>query len=125
MTGNDVLKQAYVLLNYTDNNGDIHAGNNANLSKRALPIVNQIYADLWEPREAGAKFSVLRSLNEPLDLNDHTAINIMPYGVAMLMAQSDGDADNQTLYASLYNQRRCGSVTKSDRIQDQLPTTFL
>ncbi len=125
MTGNDVLKQAYILLNYTDNNGNIHAGNNANLSKRALAVVNQIYADLWEPREDGAAFSVLHALHEPLDLIDYTAINIMPYGVAMLLAQSDGDADNQTLFASLYNQRRPSAVTKSERIVDGLPTTFL
>lgn len=125
MTGNDVLKQAYVLLNYTDNNGDIHAGNNANLSKRALPIINQIYADLWEARTQGVTFCALTSLHESLDLNHHTAFNIMPYGVAMLLAQSDGDADNQTLFASLYNQRRPSAVTKSERIVDSLPITFL
>ncbi|MBQ6829798.1 MAG: hypothetical protein IJO59_01590 [Clostridia bacterium] len=125
MTGNDILKQAYTLLNYTDHNGDIHAGNNANLSKRALAIVNQIYADLWEPRRDGSVFEVLHHLHETLDLNEHTAMNIMPYGVAMLLAQSDGDTDNQTLYASLYNQRRPSAVTQSNRIIDRLPRTFM
>ena len=125
MTGNDILKQAYVLLNYTDANGDINAGNNANLSKRALPIINQIYADVWQPRSVGEKFEALTNTNQPLNLDDYTAINIMPYGVAMLLAQSDGDADNQAIYSNIYNQRRCASVTQSDRIIDRLPITFM
>lgn len=125
MTGNDILRQAYALLNYTDSNGNINAGNNANLNKRALPIINQIYADLWQPQTAGASFEALKTMYQPLDLNDYTAVNIMPYGVAMMLAQSDGDADNQTLYASLYNQRRAGAVTRSDRIVDAMPRTYL
>ncbi len=125
MTGNDILRQAYVLLNYTDANGNVNAGNNANLSKRALPIINQIYADLWQPRTAGAMFKALTTMQQALDIDDYTAINIMPYGVAMLLAQSDGDADNQTIYASLYNQRRAGAVTRSDRVVDAMPRTYL
>lgn len=125
MTGTDILRQAYTLLNYTDANGNVNAANNANLSKRALPIINQIYADLWQPRMAGAKFEVLSTMNQPLDLDDYTAINIMPYGVAMMLAQSDGDVDNQSVYASLYNQRRAGAVTTTDRIIDKLPRTYL
>ena len=41
----------------------------------------------------------------------------MPYGVAMLMAQTVGDGDNQSLYAALYNRKRAG-MTKSDRRVD-------
>ena len=125
MTGTDILRQAYTLLNYTDANGNVNAANNANLSKRALPIINQIYADLWQPRMVGAKFEVLSTMNQPLDLDDYTAINIMPYGVAMMLAQSDGDVDNQSVYATLYNQRRAGAVTTTDRIIDKLPRTYL
>ncbi len=125
MTGTDILRQAYTLLNYTDANGNVNAANNANLSKRALSIVNQIYADLWHPRTVGAKFEVLSTMNQALDLDDYTAINIMPYGVAMMLAQSDGDADNQSVYAALYNQRRAGAVTTTDRIIDKLPRTYL
>ena len=111
MTGTDILRQAYALLNYTDANGEVNAANNANLSKRALPIINQIYADLWHPRTGGSSFSLLTTMNEQLDLDDYTAVNIMPYGVAMMMAQSEGDADNQSVFSALYNQRRSGAVT--------------
>lgn len=125
MTGNDVLKQAYSLLNYTDANGNINAANNANLSKRALPLINQIYADLWQPSAPDDLFRVLTSTHENLKLDEYTAVNIMPYGVAMLLAQSDGDADNQTVYAALYNQRRAGAVTQTARIHDTMPRTYL
>ena len=125
MTGNEILKQAYILLNYTDNNGNIQAANNANMSKRSLSLINQIYADSWESREVGATFVPLHALHETLDLNDYTLFNIMPYGVAMLIAQSDGDTDNQTLYATLYNQRRPSAFTQSAKIADRLPVTFM
>ncbi len=125
MTGNDILKQAMTLLNYTDNNGNVNAGNNANLNKRALPIINQIYADLWEPVENCAEFAVLTNMNEPIDLNRYALLNVMPYGVAMLLAQSDGDAENQTMYASLYNQRRAGAFRQSGHVLDTMPRTFM
>ena len=125
MTGNEILKQAYILLNYTDNNGNIQATNNANMSKRSLSLINQIYADLWEAREVGATFVPIHALHETLDLNDYTLFNIMPYGVAMLIAQSDGDVDNQTLYASLYNQRRPSAFTQGSKIADRLPVTYM
>lgn len=121
MTGNDIFKQAMVLLNYTDNNGNVNAGNNANLNKRALPIVNQIYADLSESAEP----KILTSLNEQIDLNRYALLNVMPYGVAMLLAQSDGDAENQTLYASLYNQRRASAFKNGSSRIDVLPVPYM
>ena len=125
MTGTEVLRQAMSLLNYTDTNGNINAANNANLNKRALPLINQIYADLWEARTEGAFFTALKSLGETLDLNDYVCYNILPYGVAMLLAQSDGDVDNQSLYASIYNQRRPAAFSRGGHIRDVLPRTYL
>jgi hypothetical protein len=121
MTGNEILNQAYILLNYTDSNGNIDSGNNASINKRSLSIVNQIYADLWDSQEL---FEPLHAMHETINLNAHAVFNVMPYGVAMLIAQSEGDADNQSLYASLYNQRRPSAFEKSGRIADKLPITF-
>lgn len=125
MTGNDVLRQALSLLNYTDTNGNLNAANNANLNKRSLPLINQIYADLWDKTDDFSSFSALKSLNESLELNDYVCYNILPYGVAMLLAQSDGDADNQALYSSIYNQRRPAAFSRAGHIQDVLPRTYL
>ena len=45
---------------------------------------------------------------------DDALHDVMPYGVAMLLALSEGDGDNQLLYAGLYNRKRaaCGAATR-------------
>lgn len=124
MLANEVFKQALVLLNYTDPHGNIDAVNNAELYKRALPLLNQIYADLWHIR-TGEGFQPLTSLSQVVPLESYVVNNIMPYGVAMLIAQTNGDADNQAIYAALYNQRRSAAQSVSDRITDRLPRAYL
>lgn len=120
MTGQEIFRQALLLLNYTNAHGAVDAQNNAELHRRALPIVNQIYADLWAVRHEG-DFVPLASLSEPVLLEANTVMNGMIYGVAMLVAQTDGDAENQTLYAALYNQRRSAACTHTSRIQNRMP----
>lgn len=124
VTGHDVFRQALMLLNYTNNHGAVEPLNNAELHRRSLPIVNQIYADLWGIQSKGT-FVPLASLADQIPLESYTLMNIMPYGVAMLVAQTDGDVDNQTLYATIYNQRRSAALGTSGRIEDRLPRTYL
>ena len=118
MTGNEILRQAMTLLNYTDTDGAITA--DADLQKRALPLINQIYSDLWYIRTSST-FRPLTRLADAIDLDHFVLRNVMPYGVAMLIAQTDGDIDNQTMYASLYNQRRSSVRSCSDRMIDCQP----
>ena len=120
MTGNEIFRQALALLNYTDPDGGINAVNNADLHKRALPLINQIYADLWHIA-TDALFTPLSSLTQEISLESYVVNNIMPYGVAMLIAQTCGDADNQAMYSSLYNQRRPAAQNISHRIEDRMP----
>jgi hypothetical protein len=44
----------------------------------------------------------------------------MPYGVAMLLAQSENDGDSQVLFQSIYNQKRM-SATTFGKVKDVLP----
>ena len=125
MTAADALRQACLLLNYTDHTGGVNAGGNADLNRRALPLINQIYADLWQPRQAGDTFAPLTATNQALQLEESVAIGILPYGVAMLLAQTEGDGDNQTVFARLYNQKRSGAIRQGDRIGDRLPRPWL
>lgn len=120
MTGHELLERALTLLNYTDPHGRIDPVTNAALYKRALPLINQIYADVWHIRTA-EEFRPLTTLTQSLPLPTPVTENILPYGVAMLLAQTDGDSDNQAVYAALYNQRRGESRTDSDRILDRQP----
>ena len=112
-TGQDVLEQALHLLNYTDIYGQLDGQQHTELYKRGLAAVNQIYGDLWF---TGRKepFLPLTSLRETLSLSARQLHDVMPYGVAMLLALSEGDGDNQLLYARLYNRKRaaCGAAMR-------------
>lgn len=52
---------------------------------------------------------------------DHTAMAVMPYGAwPMLLAQSEGDGDNQQLMAAIYNQKRSSIRRPGSRMADAL-----
>ncbi len=122
MNGNEVLRQALILLNYTDTHGDGEVPGGAGLYKRALATVNQIVAELWY-QEHSEPFQPLSDLHQPLPLSAAVVQTVVPYGVAMLLAQEDGDADNQTVYAALYDGRRAAATHNTTaRIADALPT---
>ena len=108
-----MLEQALRLLNYTDIYGQLDGQQHTELYKRGLAAVNQIYGDLWF---TGRKepFLPLTSLRETLSLSARQLHDVMPYGVAMLLALSEGDGDNQLLYAGLYNRKRaaCGAAMR-------------
>ncbi len=111
-SGQDVLEQALRLLNYTDTYGRLDGQQHGEMYKRGLAAVNQIYADLGFMDDA-QPFIPLGNLKEPLLLTDKQIQDVMPYGVAMLLAMSEGDGDNQQLYAAIYNRKRAASpVTK-------------
>lgn len=118
-TGKEILDRVIRLLDYTDTYGQADSLQFAEVYKRGLTALNQIYADLWFA-ERSDPFNELTTLDQSLDLSDRTIHDILPYGVAMLLAQGLGDGDNQALYASLYNQKRCSICRKSLRM-DVLP----
>ncbi len=118
-TGRDVWERAMRLLNYTDANGRLDGQQYAELFKRALPLVNQIYGDLWFAEHRG-EFRELTHLEEPLQLSARCVHDAAPYGVAMLVAQTESDGDNQQLFAALYNQKRAAQ-RRPVRRRDVLP----
>lgn len=118
-TGRDVFERALRLLNYTDGNGRLDGQQYAELFKRGLPLVNQIYSDLWFAEQEGP-FCELNNLSAPLRLSARCVHDVMPYGVAMLLAQTESDGDAQQLFASLYNQKR-SVVRRAVRRRDVLP----
>ena len=120
MTGRNAVDAALKLLNYTNQNGYIDDANSQEFFGRSLTIVNQIYADLWQTGNCRGTFTPINDINETIPLSDDVCANSLVYGVAMLMAQSTGDADNQAMYASIYNKRR-NYNTRDTRIHDVLP----
>lgn len=104
-TGNDVFNRAMMLLGYTDVDGEVNGAQSAELFRRALDVLNQVLADLW-PLERDDELVPMTSVNADVPLSAAAIENVMPYGVAMFLAQADGDGANQQFYASLYQQKR-------------------
>ena len=118
MTGQTVFRRAMRLLNYTDTDGTLNAAASGELYKRALSVVDQLCGELHYA-ETGEVPPPLASLAEPLPLSEKAA-RVLPYGVAMLLAQSRADTDNQQLFAALYESRR-RTLSARERRTDTLP----
>ena len=66
-------------------------------------------------------FKILTTMNETLDLDAYTAINIMPYGVAMLLSLIGGDGERNRLFTNLYNAKRGAVLNRVDAVTDAMP----
>lgn len=120
MTGQDVFRQAMRLLGYTDTLGELDSAQNSELYKRGLTVINQLVCDL-SFAESGMIAPPLSSLRQELPLSERTARDVLPYGVAMLLAVAQGDGDNQQLFAALYDQKRVSVRQTYERCTDTLP----
>lgn len=120
MTANEVFRQAMRLLGYTDTLGDLDSAQNSELYKRGLTVINQLVCDL-SVSENGALAAPLTTLRQDLPLTERTARDVLPYGVAMLLAAAEGDGDNQQLFAALYDQKRVSLQRRYERRTDTLP----
>jgi hypothetical protein len=118
MTGMVMFEKAMEMLGYSSADG---ISGKADLLKKGLTVINNIYAELYYAwQDASVKpFSPLKSINEEIDLPPLVLDTIMPYGVAMYLAQSEGDADNQNLYSMIYNQKK--TKVKSISAKHKLP----
>ncbi len=105
MTGMEAFKRALRLLNYTDTDGETDAAGSSELYKRALAITDQICGDLGQC-ESGEMPPSLTSLYTALPISAFAARQVLPYGIAMMLAAGRGDGDNQALFSALYTQKR-------------------
>ena len=120
MTGKEAFRRALQLLNYTDADGEPDSAAAGELYKRGLAIVDQLCTELSEA-ETGRAAPPLYSLGQALPLTDRTARQILPYGIAMLLAAGRGDGDNQRLFAALYTEKRTTVRAAGERLTDVLP----
>ncbi len=120
MSGQDVFRQAMRLLGYTDTLGDLDSGQNTEQYKRGLTVINQLVCDL-SLAESGTMAPPLSSLRQELPLSERTVRDVLPYGVAMLLAAAESDGDNQQLFAALYDQKRVSVRQTYERRTDTLP----
>ena len=116
MTGEEVLSKAMKLLGYTNNQGNVELAGRVRSS--AADNINIVYADL--SRIEGKEFTPITSLDQRINLPDIVMYDCFVYGLAMNIARSEYDTDNQREFAILYNNKRL-SLTKSGKREDVIP----
>ena len=119
MTGYEVVQQALLRLNYTTPNGDTDNGLNAEHLRRGLTVVNTVLADLQTV--AGVELTQITDLQEELPLDKKVALLAAVPGVAMHLAQGEGDGDSYNRFATEYEQRRRLAARPHGRVRDVVP----
>lgn len=114
MTGREMINHAMALLGYTDRIG---AYNNGTLEARAVTILNAVYNDLYTPSDHRMAYEPITDINQEIRMPVETLQDCMAYGVAMWLAQTENDGDNQQLFRSIYNQKRA-HLTRVSRVRD-------
>lgn len=121
MNGMSLFDKAMEMLGYASAEG---ISGRDDILRKALTLINNVYAELYyafvQRQGDEDSFVPLVNINDTLNLPTVVLNDIAPYGVAMYLAQSEGDADNQALYASIYNQKKVrGKRVK--KIKDRMP----
>lgn len=123
-TASVLFNNALKLLGYSDCDGNIEMTNR--LRNRAIVTVNLVYGDLWNicNQSNGEKFSdefkPIISLADEIKLPRKVINEAFLYGIAMHIARSENDGDQQQLFAMLYNAKRA-SLSKYDKVKNILP----
>lgn len=121
MTAMMFFNKAMEMLGYASAEG---ISGREDMLKKALTLINCVYAELYYAfiyTPGGEdKFTPLKSIGEKIELPDYVLNDIAPYGLAMYLAQSESDADNQNLYAAIYNQKKIRGKSIS-KVKDCAP----
>ena len=112
MTAANIFSKAISLIGYT---GDSHI---ESIKQRAIPLINAAYIDVC--RAKNIEFTPIKAMSDELLIDEKLALDVLVYGLAMFIAQSEGDDEISAFFCDLYNRKR-GSLATSDRIIDVLP----
>ena len=118
MTAREVLNSALKLLGYTEANGNSELPQR--ILNRAVAATNVIYSELSRA-EGKKEFTPIKSLADKINLSDTVLAEVMPCGIAMMIAGSESDGDNQTFWAEIYNRKR-STVSHITERTNELPT---
>lgn len=121
-TAREVLERAMHLCGMTDSAGAIDRERDADMIRRGLPLTEQMVCDLYLLEHPDADPPEIKSSDTVIPLSARTVNDILPYGVAMLLAQVNGDAGAQSAFAAIYNQKRQSARRRTAAVTDVLPT---
>lgn len=106
------------MLGYGDSDGNIEL--TSRLLNRAVVTVNLVYGDLWRICSNTGDFKPVESLDNDINLPKRALGDVFLYGLAMHIARSENDGDQQQYFATLYNSRRAG-LTQYDKVKNVIP----
>lgn len=119
MTGQKVMLQALGLLGYVDASGDLDSRQVTELTKRTVPVVNQVLADVR--RITRGQWELIGSSEDTLPVSEDIAMRVLVPGICMYIAQGENDGEQQQLYAAMYEQARATLPVPADRVTDVIP----
>lgn len=117
MKASEILNNTLKLLGYADINGNPKL--TQRIRNRAVVTVNLVYSDLWHICEK-EPFEPIKSLDEEIKLPQRVLSDVFSYGLAMHIAQSENDGDQQQFFAHHYNSKRAG-LSRTERITNKIP----
>lgn len=117
MKAKELLGNTLKLLGYSDNDGNVEL--TSRIRNKAIVAVNLVYGDLWRAHGNG-DFEPIKSLEDVIKLSSDVMNDIFLYGLAMHIARSENDGDQQQYFTQLYNARRAG-MTQYTSVKNVIP----
>ena len=109
-----LLNNTLKILGYSDSDGNVELS--ARIRKNAIVTINLVYNDLHRAVGSG-EFEPITSLDDEIKLPQKALGDVFMYGLAMHIARSENDGDQQQYYTMLYNAKRAG-LTTYDKVKN-------
>ena len=117
MKAKEILNNTLKMLGYSDSDGNVELTNR--IRNDAVVTINLVYGDLHRAVGSG-EFEPIKSLDEEIKLPQKALGDVFMYGIAMHIARSENDGDQQQYYTMLYNSRRAG-LTGYSKVKNTWP----
>ena len=109
MTGYDIYKKVLSISGYSTSEDDFLQ----QVTLERMPdIINQICFDL--------KLNTISELENKI-VATSKQLDALCYGVAMLLAVSEGETEKNKLFAQIYNAKRAAVLCETQSVEDKLP----
>ena len=105
MKAKELLNNTLKMLGYSDSDGNVEL--TSRIRNSAIVTINLVYGDLHRVVGNG-EFEPIKSLEDEIKLPQKALGDVIAYGIAMHIARSENDGDQQQYYTMLYNARRAG-----------------
>lgn len=117
MRANEILNNTLKMMGYSDSDGNIEL--TQRIRNGAIVFINLVYNDLWRMCNMG-DFEPIESLDDEIKLPKNVIAEVFLYGLAMHIARSENDGDQQQFFVYLYNLKRAG-LTQYKKVENCLP----